>query len=116
MHVLPLVASWELDDESVLRETSHNESSMTDSGKTLVANVLVALSCCTIAAMAFQSHRARSEDRWIDVKYEALMIRFEATARTRPASTTEENAVAGSPVVLTCRPDYVNLAPGVHKD
>ena len=87
---------------------------MADSGKTVVANVLVALTCRTIATTAFLSHRARDEDQ--SIEYLEWLARVEATTRTVPVSTTEENAMAGSPVVLTCRQDHVGLTSGVHKD
>ena len=78
------------------------------------ANVLVALICCTVAVVAFLSHRARSADWWIE--YVIQPDQIEVTALTLPVSTTEENAMAGSPIVLTCRLDHVNLAAGVHRD
>ncbi len=57
MHVFPIEARG--DSKTNLPSGKlHNESNMTDRRKTMVAKVLVALGCCTIAVMAFLARTA----------------------------------------------------------
>ena len=58
---------------------------MSECTKTTVANVIVAFACCTIAVLAFLSHRARGEDRLVEHRASIQWHDAHATPRDEPA-------------------------------
>ncbi len=89
---------------------------MREIGKTKVASVLVALSCCALAALSFQMHLARAEDRETFPSVEKSAVAIEETGSlTRPPGGSDHATSAGA-APLTCRLENVGLAPGFHKN